>query len=141
MAAWLTTGKDTSVVSHESALDLLDLSDVIPDSIHILVPRDRRGLPPWSGITLHTSTRPLLPNDVTTRNGLRLTAPMRTILDVAEAGAAPEQVVQAVQQAVTKGLLMPTSLRQAARERGSRVDRLIAYSLEHLAAHSGEGRL
>ena len=140
MVAWLTTGKDTSVVSHESALDLLDLSDVIPDSIHILVPRDRRGLPPWSGITLHTSTRPLLPNDVTTRNGLRLTAPMRTILDVAEA-AAPEQVVQAVQQAVTKGLLMPTSLRQGARERGSRVDRLIAYSLEHLAAHSGEGRL
>ena len=134
MAAWLTMGKDTSAVSHESALDLLDLSDVIPDSIHILVPRDRRGLPPWSGITLHTSTRPFLPNDVTTRNGLRLTAPLRTILDVAEAGVTPEQVVQAVQQAVTRGLLMPTALRHAARERGSRVDRLIARSLESLPA-------
>ena len=31
LAAWLAVGKDVSVVSHESALDLLDLSDIIPD--------------------------------------------------------------------------------------------------------------
>ena len=29
---WLAVGKDTAVVSHESALDLLDLSDVIPNA-------------------------------------------------------------------------------------------------------------
>src|SRR5687768_11843117 len=37
-AVWLAVGKDTAVVSHESALDLLDLSDVIPNSVHITVP-------------------------------------------------------------------------------------------------------
>src|SRR5665213_1567333 len=45
MAAWLAIGRDTSLVSHESALDLLDLSDVVPTSIHLLIPRTRRGLP------------------------------------------------------------------------------------------------
>src|SRR5713226_6786540 len=30
IAAWLAVGKDVAIVSHESALDLLDLSDVIP---------------------------------------------------------------------------------------------------------------
>src|SRR5215212_1526316 len=30
VAAWLSAGRDVAVVSYESALDLLDLSDVIP---------------------------------------------------------------------------------------------------------------
>jgi predicted transcriptional regulator of viral defense system len=42
LAAWLAVGKDRAVVSHESALDLLDLSDVIPDTAHLTVPRSRR---------------------------------------------------------------------------------------------------
>ena len=44
MAAWLAVGKQNAVVSHESALDLLDLSDVSPDRVHLTVPRSRRGL-------------------------------------------------------------------------------------------------
>src|SRR5512133_706176 len=35
LAAWLAVGKDVAVVSHESALDLLDLSDVIPNVAHV----------------------------------------------------------------------------------------------------------
>lgn len=31
LAAWLAVGKGNAVVSHESALDILELSDVIPD--------------------------------------------------------------------------------------------------------------
>jgi hypothetical protein len=40
----LAVGKDAAGVSHETALDLLDLSDVIPDTVHLTVPRTRRGL-------------------------------------------------------------------------------------------------
>src|SRR5687768_17061031 len=35
LAAWLAAGKDTTVVSHESALDLLNLSDLIPNAVHL----------------------------------------------------------------------------------------------------------
>lgn len=44
-AAWLAVGKEKSVISHETALDLLDLSNVIPNAIHITVPRSRRVSP------------------------------------------------------------------------------------------------
>src|SRR5664280_1945725 len=33
MAAWLATGRESALVSHESALSLLDLSDVVPDAV------------------------------------------------------------------------------------------------------------
>ncbi len=92
IAAWLAAGPDTAAVSHESALELLDLSDVVPSSVHIAVPRSRRGYGPPPGVTLHTTTRALGPSDVTVRNGMRVTAPTRSIVDAAEAGVAPEQI-------------------------------------------------
>src|SRR5690242_5454973 len=33
VAAWLAVGKESAVVSHESALDLWNLTDLIPDAI------------------------------------------------------------------------------------------------------------
>ena len=44
IAAWLAIGKDAAVVSHESALDLWDLSDVIAAAVHLTVPRVQRSL-------------------------------------------------------------------------------------------------
>src|SRR4051794_13202981 len=83
MAAWLAAGPDRAVVSHESALDLLDLADVIPNAIHLTVPRSRRGLVAPHAVLLHTTTRPPRPDETTLREGLRLTGPLRTILDAA----------------------------------------------------------
>ena len=34
-AAWVASGPDESVISHESALELYELSDVIPDEVHL----------------------------------------------------------------------------------------------------------
>ena len=59
VAAWLAVGKESAVVSHESALDLLGLSDVIPRKVHLTVPRSKRHLPDLPGVTIHTTTRPL----------------------------------------------------------------------------------
>src|SRR5271155_2946647 len=42
IAAWLATGRETAVVSHESALDILGLSDVVPEVVHLTVPRAKR---------------------------------------------------------------------------------------------------
>ena len=61
LAAWIAVGKDVAVVSHDSALDLLDLSDVIPDAAHLTVPRSRRNLPKLPGVKIHTTIRPPQP--------------------------------------------------------------------------------
>src|SRR5579859_1226964 len=59
LAAWLAVGKDVAVVSHESALELLGLSDIIPDAVHLTMPRSRRSLPSTWGVKIHTTERPI----------------------------------------------------------------------------------
>jgi len=117
MGAWLAVGKESAVVSHESALEVLGLSDVVPTTIHVLVPRARRWAHALPGVTVHTTANDLAPNDIVTRQGMRITTPLRTILDVADSGTAPEQVIMAVRQAQARGLIISARLRQEATRR------------------------
>jgi predicted transcriptional regulator of viral defense system len=103
VAAWLAVGKDRAVVSHESALDLHGLSDVIPEVVHLTVPRSIRHPPKLSGVKVHTTTRSLSPQDLTIREGIRVTSVPRTIVDAAEASTGPEQIELAIQQAIQRG--------------------------------------
>ena len=132
VAAWLRVGPD-ALVSHQSALELLDLADIIPDAIHVTVPRARRSLSRPPGAAIHTTTRPIAPGDVIVRGGIRLTAPARTIADVAQVGLAPDQVVRAAREALDRGLTTPERLRASARGRGRRVERLIEDALSRVA--------
>ena len=129
MAAWLAVGKQSALVSHDSALDLLELTDVIPASIHLTVPRSRRNLPTLPGVTIHTSSRPIRPTDVTTREGIRLTGATRTILDLAEIGLSPEHVELAIGRAVRRGLVTQRLLSAAAQDRSWRVRQVIDAAL------------
>jgi predicted transcriptional regulator of viral defense system len=133
MAAWLSAGPTGTVVSHESALDLLNLSDVIPNAIHLTVPRSRRHLPRLPGVAFHTTTRPLRREDITIREGIRLTDPTRTIVDAAEMGTAPEQIEMAIAQALSRGWTTPTRLLEEASGRASRVSRLVADGIDQVA--------
>lgn len=128
VAAWLRQAPD-AVVSHESALEVLDLADTIADRVHLTVPRSRRRLVPQGGVVIHTTTRPLGRSDTVSRRGMRVTAPARTIVDVAAAGVAPDQVAAAVHSALERGITTPSLLREAARTRGRRVQRLIEAAL------------
>ncbi len=125
LAAWLAVGKDSAIVSHESALDLLGLSDIIPDAVHLTVPRSRRSLPPIWGVKIHTTERPIGPSERWEREGIVITSATRSILDAAETGADPEQIELAVVQAVERGLASTEELRQAASSRSRRVAELI----------------
>lgn len=113
---WMAVGVDKAVVSHESALALLELSDNIPDEVHLLVPRRHRGLRRPPGVVIHTH-----PDDeeiaVVWRVGMRLTAPARTLVDVADK-LQPEQAAMAAQQALSLGLLTRRQLEQEAARRG-----------------------
>src|SRR5260370_1784776 len=52
---WLAIGPGKAVVSHQSALVLHDLSDNIPNAVHVLVPRRHRGLRRPAGGVVHTA--------------------------------------------------------------------------------------
>ncbi len=102
---------------------------MIADGVHLTVSRERRRLVPQPGVRIHTTTHPLAEADVISRHGVRLTAPARTIADVTAAGMAPDQVSAAVSQALRRGLTTPALLREAARSRGHRVQRLVEAAL------------
>jgi predicted transcriptional regulator of viral defense system len=127
-AGWLRLAP-VAAISHESALELLALSDVVPSSIHLTVPRARRRLARQPGVLTHTTTRPLGAADIFTREGLRMTTPARTIVDVAESGVAPEQVIAAIRQAIQRGLTTPSRMQEAARFRGRRIRNLVDTAL------------
>jgi predicted transcriptional regulator of viral defense system len=113
---WMAVGAEKAIVSHESALTLLALSDSIPDDVHLLVPRKHRGLRRPPGVVIHTR-----PDDESVgtvwREGMPITTPARTLVDVA-VDLQPEQAAMAVQQALAQGLLTRRQLEQEAARQG-----------------------
>jgi predicted transcriptional regulator of viral defense system len=130
-AAWLAIGGD-AIVSHESALELLELSDVIPSAIHLTVPRTKRNLPKILGVRFHTTSRPLATSDRTVRDGVPVTSPVRTILDASAAGTAPDQIELAIRQALQLGQLTSRQLLDQASKRSKRVSNLIRHALQRV---------
>ena len=122
---WLRTGLN-SVISHESALSVYELADVLPGKVHVIVPRSasRRR----EGIQLHTND--LKPDEITQREGLPITTVARTIADVIRSGLAEEQVHLAIQEALRRGLTTREDLGLQADRRGGRVARLIQQAIE-----------
>lgn len=120
VVTWLTAGPN-STISHESALAFYDLSEVLPAEIHVIVPRTSSRRRP--NIRQHTNQ--LASDDVTRRGGLQVTTVARTIADVASRGLAEEQVRQAVQEALQRGLVSHEALLTQAERRGGRAKKII----------------
>lgn len=130
VASWLASGSDVTVVTHESALDILGLSDVVPQVVHLTVPRTRRYMSTSPGVAVHTTTRPFGAADVVVRDGIKVSAPVRAIVDAAEAGTAPDQIKVAVRQVIERGMATEAQLLEAASARGRRVQRLVLQAVE-----------
>lgn len=118
--AWLRTGAE-AVISHESALYLYNLSDVLPGEVHIIMPRT--GSRRRKGIHLHTNR--LTPDQVVWRQGLPVTSPARTIIDVTASGLSVEHINLAVRSAIRQGLVGKDELLNLASRRGGRAQRII----------------
>ena len=118
--AWLRAGPE-SVISHESALSVYKLSDIIPSEIHVIVPRtaSRRR----KGIKYHTNR--LSENDVTRREGLPITTLPRTLADLATSGTAEEQIVMGIRDGLEKGIVTFDMLWEKAKDRGGRFLRIM----------------
>jgi predicted transcriptional regulator of viral defense system len=119
-AGWLKCGP-RSVISHDSALAVYDLSDVMPGEVHVTVPRtaSRRR----QGVRLHTNR--LRAADVVKREGLPITSVPRTIADVTRSGLAEDQVERAIKESLQRGLATTKALLAEASRRGGRAERLI----------------
>lgn len=101
------------VYSHETALSLYDLSDLNPAKLHMTVPSDFRRNSDIPGIlVLHHADLP--ESDVQTAQGFKFTRPLRTILDLIEAGTVERNFIrQALRQAVDRGLISRQRIRTA----------------------------
>jgi hypothetical protein len=102
----------------------------VPEKVHITVPRVKRYRPASPGVAIHTTTRRLGKSDVIVRDGIRVTGPVRSIVDAADTGTAPEQIIAAVSQALGRGIATKPGLLAAAKARGGRVERLVRQALE-----------
>jgi len=126
-SAVLSAGKD-AVVGFETAFYVYDLSDNIPDEIHlILQPTSSRRRP---GIRVHTTK--LSPTDGTHYEGLPITTVARTIVDCAFARLDDEQIELAVFQSLQRGLTTKQKLLIQAENRPKRVQALIKKAIEEV---------
>lgn len=131
LRAWIWSNY-RGVISHESALELYGLSDVLPSRVHLTVPpRFIRTAP---GYRVHRSM--LAPEEVIEYEGLLVTTPARTIVDAAAAGTGPEQIEMAIRQAIERGLTTAEQLRAAAARPGYRHRRMVIPMIEGFLRHA-----
>jgi predicted transcriptional regulator of viral defense system len=135
LLAWAWTNY-RSAISHESALALYDLADILPARVHVTVPRPfHRTSAPFQ---VHLA--PLSEEEVQTYNGVCVTTPARAIVDAAAMGTDPAQIHKAVREALDRGLVDPGMLRAAAARRSNQyrrdVRRLIEEALSSATART-----
>lgn len=109
VTAWLWS-EQAGVISHQTALALHGLSDVLPAHLHLTLPsawRRRRFRVP-TGVILHHAD--VLPEDRSWFGAVPTTSPQRTLNDCAQEGLSPELLQQASQQALRRGLASKAQL-------------------------------
>src|SRR5205823_2755332 len=112
LSLWSRNQKDEpqAVVSHDSALVLHDLGELLPVKIHLTVPPRFRKHPPLECV-LHKAI--LVPEEIEERAGFRVTTPLRTLLDVAAGVLSQEQLAKAVSDVLSRGLVRRRSVEEA----------------------------
>lgn len=91
-----------AVISHDSALSMHGLSDVMPSKIHFTVPSGFRKKTP-KGCVIHKGM--VSADEKEQREGFFVTKPLRTIIDSAEANLSIDYLEQAIKEACDKGML------------------------------------
>ncbi|HLL03204.1 MAG TPA: type IV toxin-antitoxin system AbiEi family antitoxin domain-containing protein [Myxococcaceae bacterium] len=104
IVVWLWSAHE-GVFSHQTALALHGLSDVLPARLHLTLPmkwRHRRLRTP-PGVVLHFAD--VHDAERSWFGAVPVTIPSRTIIDCVATHVSPELLQQAVQQAISRGLL------------------------------------
>lgn len=102
-------GNPQAIISHESALVVHELGDVMPAKVNITVPlKFRKEIP--NGVIYHKGN--IKPEEIETRDDFAVTTPIKTIIDVAES-ISLEQLEQVIRDAFDKGLARPINIQKA----------------------------
>jgi predicted transcriptional regulator of viral defense system len=111
VTAWLWTGS-TAVISHQSALSLHELSDVLPAQVHLTLPTSwqQRRLRVPQGVVLHFAD--VGAKERTWTGSVPSTSVRRTLSDCAQSGLTPDLLRQAARQALTRGLVTKADLKE-----------------------------
>lgn len=99
LVRWSMWSRGLGVISHESALAVHDLGDVMPALVHLTVPPSFRGRA--AGVVLHRAALP--EQDIEEHAGFRVTTVVRSLLDSAASGMEPDRLGQAIDDAVRRG--------------------------------------
>jgi predicted transcriptional regulator of viral defense system len=104
VVSWLWS-EQAGVFSHETALALHDLSDALPNKVHLTMPASwrRRRLRVPAGVVLHFAD--VGERERTSFGAVPVTVPLRTLADCIDADLAPGLLDQAISQARRRGLI------------------------------------
>lgn len=103
---WSRNRKDVpqGTISHDSALSMYELGDVLPTKIHLTVPKTFRKKAP-QGCILHKNI--IKPDEIERYSGFSMTKPLKTIIDVTESGYDISHLAKVIKDALDKGILRP----------------------------------
>jgi hypothetical protein len=101
------------VYSHQTALSLYDLSDLMPSKLHMTVPPGfHRGGKIPGILVLHRSK--LTKDEVESRRGFRVTRPLRTVTDlIRKDSVSRDLLIQAVTESLKRGLLSRSEIEKS----------------------------
>lgn len=114
LVRWTLWSRGRATVSHETALAVHELGDLMPARVHLTVPPNFQMRAP--AVVIHKAA--LAPLDVEQFEGFSVTTPMRSILDAAAAGMEVDHLARTVRDALEHGLLTADSIRARADEFG-----------------------
>lgn len=98
-------GVPQGVYSHQTALALAELSDLMPRRLHMTVPLGfRRNTPTPDVLLLHKGV--FAPDEIEERHGYRVTRPLKAVVDLlADSSASLDHLRQALKQGLKTGVI------------------------------------
>jgi predicted transcriptional regulator of viral defense system len=105
-------GEPQGVYSHDTALSIYSLSSWNSDKLHMTVPAgfQRMVFPP----VLQLHRKRLTPDDVGIKYGVRVTKPLKTIIDLLKDADVPRKYLQeAIAEAIEQQIILPSEIDRA----------------------------
>lgn len=123
VGAWLVSGGEPAVISHETALVFHGFRGAERRPIHLTLPRSCRWRRSSAEVRIHTLLPPLMPTqaETVTMYGARVTNPVRSLVDIAAAVPHPRALRGYIWEAVLRGLARRGELVREAGRRNARV--------------------
>jgi predicted nucleotidyltransferase len=132
---WWLWSRKKGVLSHETAAALYDLGDLLPAKIHLTVPVSfRKGA--TKSLALHKAA--LGEFEIEKRDGLPVTKPLRTILDLARSHLDNERLEAVAKDAILKGIASRSEILDALAKMPKGIDAATQTTLQLAARAGGE---